>query len=519
MRQPDRVPVRQALSLTDTAVASTRVAALLLGIVLLAAGLQGQALMALQRQTLLAIGLLTALAAVSTAVAVFIPTSKRPMPAVESAAAAAIILVAAPQTFVLLPYLIAPALAGGLGAGVVGALLSSGIPALLLVGGIAPWDDPDELALVLQWSTVGLGVGLLGAWIRTIQTRASANEEDLAYRQAQRLLSELHSLVRPLAGGLDAHPIAASLLAELALRLPVAAAAVVIDPAESREVAAQIGATPSAGWTPEAHSGADQGALVSLAVQVDGRQSAEVSVVCSRDWLPSERLSADTIVSRWANHLDAAVMFRRVQALATQAERARIARDMHDGVAQDVASLGYIVDELIDRGDERLSVEELERLREAISKVVGELRLSIHDLRDDGIRSGGLAGAVGELARREAGIGHNAVHLRLHETRNVLPADVESDFYRIAQEALTNARRHSGAGNVWVTVAVGADGAVLEVADDGRGMGTPGEDSMGLTMMAERAARVGASLQVSPRSPRGTVVRVEYVPAAGALAS
>ena len=242
-------------------------------------------------------------------------------------------------------------------------------------------------------------------------------------------------------------------------------------------------------------------------------------MLCSREWLPAERRSADAIVSRWANHLDAAVMFRQVQALATQAERARIARDMHDGVAQDVASLGYIVDELIDRGDDGLSVGDLERLREAIGQVVGELRLSIYDLRDDGVRSGGLAGAVGELARREASLGRNAVHLRLHETRNVLPADVESDFYRIAQEALTNARRHSGAANVWVTVAVGPGGTVLEVADDGKGMGTPREDSMGLTMMAERAARIGATLHVSPRNPRGTVVRVELVPAAGALTS
>ena len=225
------------------------------------------------------------------------------------------------------------------------------------------------------------------------------------------------------------------------------------------------------------------------------------------------------IIDRWANHLDAAVMFRQVQSLATQAERARLARDMHDGVAQDVASLGYIVDDLIDRADEGLPAEELVRLREAIGQVVGELRLSIYDLRDDGIRSGGLAGAVGELARREASLGRNAVHLRLHETRNVLSADVEGDFYRIAQEALTNARRHSGASNVWVTVAVGPGGTVLEVADDGRGMGTPRLDSMGLSMMAERAARIGATLEVLPRSPSGTVIRVELVPAAGALAS
>jgi signal transduction histidine kinase len=514
----DRVLVRRTLSLTDTAVAITRVAALLLGISLVAVNAQ-QASTSIQQRTLLAIGLLTALAALSTAIAVFFSPSKPIVPALEGAAATAIILVDVPQTLVLLPYLIAPALAGGLVAGTVGALLAAGVPTLILVARLAPWEDPDNAARVLQWATVTLGVGLLGAWIRVIQTRASADDEDLAYQQAQRLLSELHALVRPLAGGLDARPIAASLLDELSLRLPVAAAAVLVDPTESREVAAQVGETPAAGWTPETHSAANGTPLLSLRVEVDGRQSAEVSVLCSREWLPSERRSADAIVSRWANHLDAAVMFRQVQALATQAERARIARDMHDGVAQDVASLGYLVDELIDRADDGLSVDDLERLREAIGQVVGELRLSIYDLRDDGIRSSGLAGAVGELARREASLGRNAVHLRLHETRNVLPADVEGDFYRIAQEALTNARRHSGAANVWVTVAVGPGGAVLEVADDGQGMGTPRADSMGLTMMAERAARIGATLQVSPRAPRGTVVRVELVPAAGALAS
>ncbi len=378
---------------------------------------------------------------------------------------------------------------------------------------------PDELAEISQWSTVAFGVGLLGAWVRDTRKQASSSEEEYAYREAQRLLSELHALVRPLAGGLDARPIAASLLDDLALRVPLSGAAVLLEPEDSTEVAAQVGQTPTDGWSPTGHSSSSSELITSLPVKVDGRHVAEVSVSGADAWTSADRRQAEMIIDRWANHLDAAVMFRQVQSLATQAERARLARDMHDGVAQDVASLGYIVDDLIDRADEGLPAEELVRLREAIGQVVGELRLSIYDLRDDGIRSGGLAGAVGELARREASLGRNAVHLRLHETRNVLSADVEGDFYRIAQEALTNARRHSGASNVWVTVAVGPGGTVLEVADDGRGMGTPRLDSMGLSMMAERAARIGATLEVLPRSPSGTVIRVELVPAAGALAS
>ena len=79
---------------------------------------------------------------------------------------------------------------------------------------------------------------------------------------------------------------------------------------------------------------------------------------------------------------------------------------------------------------------------------------------------------------------------------------------RIAQEAITNARKHAGARNLWVRCSVAPPSALLAVEDDGKGLGRARVDSYGLEIMQERAERVGADLSVGPRDGGGTVVEV-----------
>ena len=80
---------------------------------------------------------------------------------------------------------------------------------------------------------------------------------------------------------------------------------------------------------------------------------------------------------------------------------------------------------------------------------------------------------------------------------------------RIAQEAITNARKHAYAGNLWVTCTVDPPFAQIEVSDDGQGLSDQrNQGSYGLAIMAERAERIRGRLEISPRQPYGTTVAV-----------
>ena len=94
------------------------------------------------------------------------------------------------------------------------------------------------------------------------------------------------------------------------------------------------------------------------------------------------------------------------------------------------------------------------------------------------------------------------MHLVLDESTDRLSVETETELLRIAQEAITNARRHSRARNLWVTCRVNPKCAYMRVADDGRGLGSPRIDSYGLDIMRERAGRLGVDLSVRETARR-----------------
>jgi signal transduction histidine kinase len=101
---------------------------------------------------------------------------------------------------------------------------------------------------------------------------------------------------------------------------------------------------------------------------------------------------------------------------------------------------------------------------------------------------------------------HLTVHLSLDERPDRLPSDTEAELLRIAQEAITNARKHAQASNLWVRCEIDPPRALLVVEDDGVGPGEQREGSFGIDIMRERAARLRADLSVEHRGMRGTVV-------------
>ena len=127
------------------------------------------------------------------------------------------------------------------------------------------------------------------------------------------------------------------------------------------------------------------------------------------------------MVDEQSLRLDTALLFDDVRSLATEEERNRLAREIHDGVAQEIASLGYLVDDLAATTIDPEARSAALALRREVTRVVSELRLSIFDLRHGIDEEGGLAGALAEYVREVGAASDLRVHLVLDEQQTALP--------------------------------------------------------------------------------------------------
>lgn len=225
-------------------------------------------------------------------------------------------------------------------------------------------------------------------------------------------------------------------------------------------------------------------------------------------WTTTDLTTAQTLIDDAAIQLDSGRLFSEVRALATMEERRRLAREIHDGIAQEIASLGYVVDELVAEEQDHDQRQRISALRSELSRIVSELRLSIFDLRSDVQPHTGLGAALSSYVRQVGASSGLTVHLVLDESTDRLGVETETELLRIAQEAITNARKHSRARNLWVTCRVDPPDAYMRIADDGRGLGSPRIDSYGLDIMRERAERLGVTLRVRERDGGGTVIEI-----------
>jgi two-component system sensor histidine kinase DegS len=202
---------------------------------------------------------------------------------------------------------------------------------------------------------------------------------------------------------------------------------------------------------------------------------------------------------------------------AYERERARLARELHDGPVQGLANAIFRLqycETLLQRDPEdlRAALAEIERdLRTSL----GELRRGIRDLRPTALEELGLAPALrhycDEFGRH---FGLN-VRAELDALERRLPADVELALFGVVQEALQNVRKHAAADRVRVTASRGPTWLTVRVEDDGRGFEparTPQGETFGLAGMQERAALIGGTLRIARRRGGGTTVELR-VPA------
>ncbi len=198
-------------------------------------------------------------------------------------------------------------------------------------------------------------------------------------------------------------------------------------------------------------------------------------------------------------------------------ERTRIAHELHDSLAQSLASIRYqvrVLDETLHQGDESTTWQQLERIENSLDEANTELRELISNFRAP-VSGRGLIGAIEQIVSQFRNETEIKTYLQKEWAADTLSNETEIQILRIIQEALWNIRKHSQAKTVRIMLRhrFGENYHIL-IEDDGIGFrettqGAPGEH-VGLTIMRERASRIGGALRVESEPGEGTRVVLEF---------
>jgi two-component system, NarL family, sensor histidine kinase UhpB len=192
---------------------------------------------------------------------------------------------------------------------------------------------------------------------------------------------------------------------------------------------------------------------------------------------------------------------------ASEAERLRISRELHDEVGQALTAMLLGLGPLAKRAPVGLS-EDLRQVQELARSSLQDVRRIALELRPEALDDLGLVNALLGLCSRVEQQGHLRVRRELEGDLPGCSPEVELVVYRVAQEALTNALRHSQAGQVTVSLSKQDGDVVLVVSDDGVGFPESVSEGSGVAGMRERAMLVGADFQFSSLHGKGVVVKL-----------
>ena len=203
----------------------------------------------------------------------------------------------------------------------------------------------------------------------------------------------------------------------------------------------------------------------------------------------------------------------------TEAERKRIARDLHDGVLQDLSYTAAAIGMILLQADDAKLKEQLQSAIDAVRRGARGLREVVNDLRLEEEEGRPFREIVESVVRRNRTMARGCeMSLEVGEGVPSVPlGETGTQVSRIIQEALTNARRHSGAKNVTVSLEREGNDLLIEVSDDGRGFGPETTPGVGLGSMRERAALSGGDLEIESSVGQGTNVRLRVPLSGGAL--
>lgn len=221
----------------------------------------------------------------------------------------------------------------------------------------------------------------------------------------------------------------------------------------------------------------------------------------------------------FADQTALAIENARLRTQAEQAavleERQRLARDLHDAVTQTLFSATLISEVIPDLWpvDPSAAQRRLEQLRRLTRGALAEMRILLAELRPGALTDLALADLLRQLADATAGNTQAEVAVTVDGVpTRTLPPDAQVTIYRIAQEAVSNAVKHARATRIALTLHGTLDGVLLRIHDDGQGFdpATIPAGHLGLSIMRERAAAVGACLRIASDPGNGTEIEIEW---------
>ncbi|MFJ5869670.1 sensor histidine kinase [Dietzia maris] len=264
------------------------------------------------------------------------------------------------------------------------------------------------------------------------------------------------------------------------------------------------------GFTPAGVIGPTVGALVALGLGAGVR-------ALHRESQARREVIAELVATRSA-------LAAREREVGREAERARLAGEIHDTVAQGLASIGMLLHAAERTAPSSPALDQIRLAREVAGENLTETRRLIAALRPAPLDGVSLAGALGRVAARcraeNPGLEVSVVteNAGEHATESSTepspepPAELAAVLVRVAQEALTNAVRHGAPQRITLTLSCSPTAVVLEIADDGRGFDVTAPRtaaSFGLDGMARRVGDLGGRFEVDSEPGSGTVVRAE----------
>jgi two-component system nitrate/nitrite sensor histidine kinase NarX len=201
--------------------------------------------------------------------------------------------------------------------------------------------------------------------------------------------------------------------------------------------------------------------------------------------------------------------------LAKLEERQRLARDLHDAVNQSLFTINVLAQSLprLWQNPPQRAQEQLAQLSAITRSAMAEMRALLSELRPEVISRTSLRELLGQLTDIVRGRSRIVVSLAIEDTGD-LPKDAHIALYRIAQEALNNIIKHSGASEASIELRYQQGQVELRIKDNGKGFNLPEiSKGLGLDGMRERATLIGAALEVTSAVGQGTEVVVTWAPA------
>ena len=387
--------------------------------------------------------------------------------------------------------------------------------------------DESETQRIMLACLLSLVFGLLGAWSHRLEEDPPAAVDPNVAAEAGTLLRRLHELADTLDTGFDAPASAEMALQDLANRMRAARSAVLVGYGDNPAVPLAIRGADRTPWPDPM----DEGSVLAMAWHQGRSTLAEwtgdlvarsVIVVPLNDdkghrlgllvadrplvtpFTTDDLAAAEEVAGRHSANIYLSVLFAGLRERAGLEERERLAREMHDGIAQEMVALGFGLDAMrrIARDQGSPLAEGLDDLRVEVSRVLGDLRLHIADLRIAVRPDTGLGALIGARLQNFGSSSGVTTRIHLSETGFRLPAHTEVLIYRLFLQVLADARHSLNSTTVEVRLNVAAPRVELWMAHDGTSSLGPRD------FAAHPLNGLGAEITVTPYAGDGVAVRM-----------